>query len=783
MKNGWIKKSIYIAGLLILGMNLQAQRIGTWKSYMAYQNATLVAETPNKVFAVYDGSLLSYSPDDEEVTTYSKSDGLSEFGITHMAYSPETKALVLVYENSNIDIFLGRNNVYNLPFIKESSYTLKGVNNLELFGNYAYLSTDFGIVVVDLLRKEIKDDYKIGAITRSVCIVGESIYAATSNGILKASTSSNLKDKNNWKKEQLDYKCENGQNGDNTQITKLLIFNGSLVFYHPGCGVYQLDKENKSHFLTGGVYYQLTVANNQLILVGIGYLAFFKDFTSPTFVGGVNAQCLSNYNSKNIYWTAQKNKGLVGISIQPGAQEYTTVISGIQVNSPKRNLNYYMTFTQNKLLIAGGGRDGKRYNNPGTLMIYENGKWFNLDEDEVTKQIQQEFDDKNLSCMDFTSVAVDPRDPNHYFVSSWGEGVYEFKNNQFVKLYTLGNSTLEASVPGNKTFVRVDGLVYDKNNNLYMVNSEVSHALHILQANGEWVTNSYPDLEGIEVISQQVLISKRNNQKWINLPRGKRVGIFVLDEKNTIGNSSDDAIAFSGTFIDQKDKNIGATGYLCMAEDLNGTIWAGTDNGPILFNNAAQVNKGTCSRIILTDEYDSGYYLLSGKKITAIAVDGGNRKWIGTDDSGVFLVNQNQETISVENFNADNSGLISNKINSIAINPQTGEVFIGTDRGLVSYMSDAIEGKSDYSNVYAFPNPVRPVNNQQVVITGLMKDSNVKITDMAGNLIVQGTSIGGQYTWNCTGRNGAIVKSGIYLVFAATPDGGEGVVTKIMIIK
>jgi hypothetical protein len=146
-------------------------------------------------------------------------------------------------------------------------------------------------------------------------------------------------------------------------------------------------------------------------------------------------------------------------------------------------------------------------------------------------------------------------------------------------------------------------------------------------------------------------------------------------------------------------------------------------------------------------------------------------------------VDNSGETLTVENFNKSNSSLISDNVTSIAINNQTGEVFIGTDIGLVSYQGDAIEGKPDYSNVYAFPNPVYPMRNNQVIITGLMQNSTVKITDMAGNLIKEATSMGGQYTWNCTNVRGEVVKAGIYLVFAATPDGSQGVVTKIMVIK
>jgi hypothetical protein len=273
----------------------------------------------------------------------------------------------------------------------------------------------------------------------------------------------------------------------------------------------------------------------------------------------------------------------------------------------------------------------------------------------------------------------------------------------------------------------------------------------------------------------RILINK-NGQKWLNAWRNDKAGIIVLDENNEL-------LAAAKQFTDQSGKKFDAVSYLSMAEDLTGTIWVGTDNGPISFSSADQVNRASCTRMVLTDEYNEGFYPLEGLKITAIAVDGGNRKWFGTDNSGVFVMGQENNTIRIENYTTDNSFLLSNKINSIAINPETGEVFIGTDKGLCSYMGEAIAGKPDYSGVLAFPNPIRPARESQVVITGLMQNSTVKITDMAGNLIKEGISLGGQYVWNCTDRYDAIVKAGIYLVFAATSNGSQGIVTKIMVIK
>ena len=751
--------------LLIPVWNLPAQ-VGTWKAYLAYHNANIVIETPNYVFGVYDGSLLSYSHEDGEIRTYSKKNGLNDTDIKFMTYHAAEKALVLVYANANIDIFLGENNVYNLPFIKNNpSIQDKTVYNLEIIGNFAYLSTSFGIVVIDVKRKEIKDSYRFGSAVKSVCQNGDYLYAATSNGIRRALITDNLLDGGSWKSinnvmESLD------------AVNQILFFKDRMIIFAAWNTVFYIRSDGEVQPLLDNARL-IKVLNNQLVALTNSGIYFYNDITDFVEVP-LRAFSIDCINSKNQYWLASGETGITGLKKSLNSSEYEIIASDIKVNSPKRNLNAYMTFAGNKLLVTGGGKSADRLGTPGTLMIYEDGQWYNFDEEAISKKT-------GLSCLDFMSAAVDPSDPDHYYVGSWGEGLYEFKKNEFVNLYTYENSSLQTAIPGNNRFIRVDGLIFDKNNNLYMVNGGVANGLSVFVNQKEWKSSHYPPLASADV--DRILISS-TNQKWFNFFRGSKAGIMVLDERGTISDTSDDKYAFSGAFFDQQGNDVKSVVYLAMAEDQNGLIWVGTDNGPIFFTSMEQVNNGICHRIISSDQYNEGFRPLEGIKITAIAVDGGNRKWMGSAGSGVFVIDQsNVSKTHVENYTSENSSLLSNTINSIAINDNTGEIFIGTDKGLCSYRSEAIKGKPDYSEVLAFPNPVRPSSDSQVVITGLMRNSTVKITDLTGNLIQQGVSMGGQYLWNCADRFGNIVKAGIYLVFMSTPNGEQGAVAKIMVIK
>ena len=782
MKTFGINSTIIICLLLLFSINTQAQKseLGTWKSYMAYQNATLVAETSNFVFAVYDGSLLSYSPEDEEITTYSFNEGLNDINIVQIGYSSEAKVLVLVYENANIDLFYGKNNVVNLSSIKDKTIENKTINNLEIIGKNAYISTGFGFVEVDLTRKEIKNQLRSGVNTMSMCKWEEHLYTATNEGIKKALTSSNLADPGNWESVDL-----SNYGGDAKRVTRMTVFKDQLVFYDSSnANVYHLAKDGTIKLLLDDSCKQLIALNEQLIVCANNSIYFFADFAKQTKIQ-VAANSISSYNSRNTYWIAQANNGLASIKKETNATEYSVAKSGISINSPLRNSCFYLTYTADKLLVVGGTNAGGGLN-PGTFMIYENNRWFNFDDQAIAQKSGLKYNDTPW-CRNFVSVAVDPRDSKHYFVASFSGGIYEFQDTTFVKLhtYTNTNNALQVATPvsldskNRGVYVRIGGIAFDKNNNLYITNTEAENGLSVMTNDSKWKSFFYSDISGKWL--SQILVT-RNNQKWMNKYR-QSTGIFVFDDNNTIDNTSDDKYYHSATFVDQQNNDIKANAYLCMAEDLNGVVWVGTNNGPISFSSAAQVGQGVCNRIISTNKAGENYYPLEGENITTIAVDGANRKWIGTRDNGIHVIDTSNGDLIVEDINTSNSLLISDNITSIAINDKTGEVFIGTDKGIVSYMSDAIEGQSDYSEVYAYPNPVRPASNSQVAITGLMENSNIKITDMAGNIMNEGTSNGGLYTWNCTNQTGSIVKAGIYLVFAALPDGSQGVVTKIMVIK
>jgi len=770
-----MKRTIYIL-LLLIGLYTYAvaQGIGTWKSYMAYYTTNAVADANTKVFAVANNSLYSYDKDDKSIYTYSKPE-LSDMYIDTIAYNPVAKTLLIIYSNQNIDL-LSEEGVYNIPHLMNNiNIQDKKIHNIDFQGESVYLATGFGVMLLNMKNKEITDTYRLNRTIYSSTIYKEHIYAATDDGILYAPLSSNLLDPKNW----TDYPSLENFPIEKSQIRirKIAVFQDNLCLLQrnesnkSGNGIYNVATGGFNALYKNDNIRSMVLQNNKLIAYTTSAAVIHNTFTDKFSLSATTINGISSNKNENVFWVAGGDEGLKGFEKKNG--NIDLFLTETKINSPKRDLAAFMTFSGEKLLVAGGGRWENRSGNKGTLMVYDNQEWFNFDENKIRQQ-------SGIQFSDVTSVAVDPANENHYFASTWGEGVFEFLDNEFKNRYTYNNSALQTIYPNNPSnYVRVDGLCYDKDNNLWMTNSEVANAIVVLKPDGSWDSYTFTELSVQYNLVDKILIRK-NGHKWVNVPRVNRVGILVFEDQNNY--------RFYSSFQSTTGESISANAYYCMAEDHDGVMWIGTNLGPIRIpspNRALdESNALYANRIVRTSDDGVNSWFLDGESVRCIAVDGGNRIWLGTESSGLFIISADgQETY--ENFTVDNSPLPSNFIESIAINPKTGEAFIGTNKGIVSYMGGATQGEESYSNIYAFPNPVRPEHNDQVTVTGLMMNSNVKITDISGNLIIEGKSLGGQFTWNCRKKNGERVATGIYLVLSATDDENkkESVVTKIMVVK
>lgn len=757
-----------LLSLVFSCMSLIAQiPVGGWRTHFSYSNVKKVIDTPERVYGLSSGELYFYDKQDHSLGLLNKENGLSDSQIYNAAYSQENNTFVITYTNGNIDL-ITRDGIVNIPDLKKKVMeSEKLTNNISFNGNNAYLSTSFGVVVLNLSKSEIRESYIFDQNTTSTQVFEGYLYCARNNRIYKGSLKSNLLDQANWTEES------------DLSLTWLLVYENKLVGFTAGGDFYTKNKEGWSWIKYLAPLQNVKANDKGMIAFSNDKLWLFQSLSAIEMYALSPLYDCSSMNGTDI-WVAQASQG-INLVRWSSAQGFSYEEENLILNGPYTNTAFQMTATPTRILAVGGERWGNRGEQPARLMFFEDEKWVNVVTDTIKIQ---------GGARDFIRVTPDPKNENKLFVASWGEGLYEFDNEKLVTIYNsvYKNSTIESIFPGQGHAVnynRVDGPAFDKQNNMFLSNTEVQNAIPVRLADGKWVSLYYSELANKVTIGN--IIIDDNNYKWVNVPRPiNEKGIFVFDTKETIENTSDDQTRFFSNFYDQDGKLVNPTFFYCFEKDKDGAIWIGTELGPIILNNTRRAFDANfrCTRIKIARNDGSGLadYLLDNVKVNAIAVDGGNRKWIGSESNGVYLISADGQE-EIYHFTVDNSPLPSNKILSIAVHPSTGEVFFGTEAGIVSYKAEATEGASDYEQMYVYPNPVRPEYDGPVTVTNLKANSLVKITDTSNNLIFEGRSTGGQFVWNQRNLRGERVASGIYLVYATPKEGSGGGVTKIMIVR
>ncbi len=788
-----MKKRIFITGflLVIFSLTICSQvAMGKWSTHFAYNSVSQIAQSDNKIYAISEGALFSVDKLDGNIEFYSKQSGLNDANVTRIQYDSANKLLLIIYNNGNIDI-MSSGGVTNLPdFYNKQMSTSKEVNQVQFYGNKAYLSCDFGIVVLNTQKKEVADTYYIGPNASSVKVLNTTvnngtIYALTTSTIFNASVADpNLVNYADWS-------TLTGLPGSG-DFQKIASFGNQLILLRGGY-LYKQETDNSWMPVLSGISvndFNVTSSSLNVFTPSIVYL--LDNLFAATPINGIGTVSDAEFDTSNsTYYFAGNSLGVISYKLAGTA---SPIITYYKPAGPSVNIPWTMKFAGQKLFVVPGGRWASQNTTPGVVMMYENGVWTNILGSTIQAQTGQHV-------LDFMNVAVDltdPIDPNvpkysHFFVTSYGNGLFEFKNNAFSQWYNESNSTINSIFPGNQDYMRLDGAIYDKDKNLFFTNSNAFNGVKVLMADGKWNQLYFPSLSSKGTVSQITISNQNPNQKWVNRLE-YTPGICVFDDNGTITDQSDDKSTFIYPFSYPETDNNGVTKLTSIyptliysiVQDKNGVMWVGTDVGPFLFSNLENVFNPdyTCSRVKIprNDSTNLADYLLVGESVMAIAIDGANRKWLGSRSSGVYLMSENgQQTI--KHFTVSNSPLLSNNIMSIAINPVTGEVFFGTDQGIVSYQSDASEAGSAFGKVYAYPNPVRQGYTGVITITGLMDNTQVKITDINGNLVCQTVSNGSLATWDGKDVHGRKVSTGIYLAICANADGTQSAITKILVIN
>lgn len=751
-----------LSSLMLIGLSLgtaMAQNlgpaVGEWRSMNCYYGATSAAASADRIYVGTTTALFVYDEEDEMVIPFSKVNGLSDAGIRKVAYDYGTGKLIIAYDNTNLDI-LENGKVFNIPDIMVSTLPGdKSIRHITAYAKEAYLSTPIGMIVVSLTKNEISytttfytDSSK--AEVFATLIFGDYLYAATSKGLLRIlATDANKQDYTRWELVSDRVFHQLAQDGTHLYSLKNLKITDTeyadTVFkYTSGDFEFFYASNRKIAQLSPGLSPGVWIGEEYNGTAG--RVAFFdaegvlqRQFTAY-FPGEVIERGDIVYFAENDL--TRMNGGLrKGLGSGPAT-------SGIAPDGPESPYAFDVWAYNGEIWIAHGGHD---YN----WAFTGHRKAFSSFRNNVWKTYADALNALGYEFLSDASVIYKDRRSGKVYVGMAMGGLVVVDKGDHIEV--LREPYIEEYYPG--AYV-VSGIAADNKGQLWFNNFGATLDIRMLQPSGNWY--SFHPSSSSSRLSHSILVDDYG-YKWMGLTAGG--GVVVFDDNGTYDYPGDDRSRVLRT--GKGNGNLPSAVVLCLANDLDNNIWIGTNDGIGIVELIEDVIKGTADatiRIVAYNNEPAGP-LFKGKSVTAIAVDGSNNKWIGTAGNGVWLISSDGSEV-LKYFQAKKSPLPSDYINSIDIDPITGDVYFSTDKGVVIYRGDAIASydKQGDNPLLVYPNPVPTGYTGSIAIKGLSGRCEVRITDIAGQLVAQWTTEGGQAVWNGLDYTGRRPQSGVYLI-------------------
>ena len=731
---------------------------GSWRDHLSYNSCKAVAVAPDEVYCASSASLFSFGKSDGRIRHLTTIEGLSDMGVGSIAYSDATHRLVIGYSNGNIDLMDDDGRVYNMSGLKDKSMSMsKNINHISFDGTKAYLSCDFGLTTIDIKRREFVDTYILRADGRQIKINCSAVfdgylYAFSDDGLMRGRLDNPfLTDMKNWEFVSVDSsrlvantgcvfngKLYVSEHYDNQENSRVSVFDGTrwTVVWDSLPVVRSLtSRDNKLAVCTAT---EVNVYNAKLTLI--------YEYVTPNASMAI-ADGDVVWMSHLVYGMCRYTNG-----------DYNAICPA----GPLRNYFFNVCYNAGNLLVAPGGinRPSANMYRAANVYSFDGTNWTSITRSEHP-EIQE--------CSDIVNFAT-CGDPNHYVAVSWRCGLWEYNNGESQHIITPGISGVFGDM--------VSSCAFDSRGNLWVARAFTQIPISVRTANGEWYEHRY----GSNMTDQHTgkLLCTRTDDLWLVQPYGGK--ILVWNTNGTPETTSDDNyLCFTPT--DERGRELNSR-ISDIVQDRNGAIWIGSDEGVYVYDHPEYVLQEKSFYARYPQMIEEGYYqsLLITEVVNTIAVDGGNRKWIGTESGGIFVISPDgTEQYAV--YNKGNSPIFSNNVLSLAIDDKNGILYIVTDAGLQSAVISSTKPLSDMDGIYATPNPVPHDYYNDVVIRGLAANAVVRITDLRGNLVHETMSNGGSAMWNLCNRDGRRVETGIYLVQCVTTDGTVRGVGKIHVVK
>ncbi|MTB53379.1 two-component regulator propeller domain-containing protein [Lewinella sp. W8] len=790
-------KTIFFFLFLSLACCLSAQTdsLGQWTTHQSYRFGTYVTESENSIIYTTGKAIFYLDKEDLSITRLAREDGLAEGRIRLIRYHAPTQTLIIVYQNSVIDLlrdgqFFTLRQIDNFNFSGDKTiYDLfLGENNL------IYLAAGYGVSALSLDDQTFRFTTFTGVRVEGTAIHDGFIYAATEEGLYRAPREGvNLNDFGNWALlgPEIGLPGDYSSNAVNVYRDSLYFGVDKDVFKLTASGAelfFDTDDERewRLQYLSVGPTFLLAGYRCTTNSCNSRQLIFLDEEGQRK---RIFAQCIIRTN-----YAIEDDRGRIWF----GEDEETPLIryldgiddgdcNEIEYSGPRDDNNYRMLHDGTSLWVAPGVLD-ENFSPSfsfGGVYRFRDGDWstFNRDNTAVFlgRDGQQGGDDDVASIVDVHYDEINDR----YWFGSYFEGAIAFDpETETGELFDETNSSLQLSAGAGPGRVRVSGAVTDPQGFTYLTNNKATNGdfISVVSPEGDWAA-----LGGNCGVNDAIAIDiDQFGYLWTVHATSVGGGLTVTDPMGTPLDPSDDRCRS----ITSSNSELPSNNVRSIAVDLDGNVWVGTSQGIVLFECGASVfDTDICigRRPIVEAEDEFGGFLLETEEIRSITVDGGNRKWIGTSGGAYLLSPTGDEQLLF--FDQGNSPLLDNIVRDIAIDPNTGIVYFGTELGIISYRAEATTATRRFrEELVIFPNPVEPSYGGPIAINGLARDARVKITDVSGKLVAEGNATGGQFIWDGADYNGRRVTSGVYLIFASSngrfgltnPDSATG---KIVFIR
>jgi len=745
------KKIIAIFFLICFTVNAQLT-IPTYLSGQNYSSMSKISSavvTSDGIWAGTEGGAFYFNFKDSSYKTFTKTEGINGSPITATA-KDSSGNIWFGSQNGKIDVYNPTTKTFkNIFDVYNSERTEKTINAIAIYGDTAFVSTSFGLSLINTKSLSFFDTFfKLGNFASNIGVnysfkQNNIIYVATSSGVaVQKPGTTNLVAPESWNT----FTTDDGLSSNN--VIKIGTYRDS-VFVLTSVGFSKLIATGWQNFLTNfqnGHVQDFQTNLDSIFILSDWAVYYYNDgmvgnysvtYIAPEKMPFCDAgKFLLTFS--NGTWLYSSDNGPTSFKLTP--------------NGPSENKFLNMAVDQKSNLWVATGQD------VGGVGFFKF--------DRTNWKTSSMYPDSLLSnAMHNVSVGSD----NNIYFANWGNGFLKIKDDSTFQSFSVNNTPL-IGTPDDPNFLVIADMKTDSKSNLWVLNHDPADkkALSVLTTDSTWYL--FSNLPDPNVNQYRKLAIDQYDTKWFSSSAPNKSGLYYFNENATLEDLSDDR---SGYVSGLNSNNVS-----CLAFDKRGELWVGTNAGVNIISNPNAILTSSSSALKTTS-----VFTLRQQAINCLAVDAINRKWVGTNQGLIVAATDGSSLIAT--LDSKNSPLLSDQIKSLAIDEKNGIVYAAVEGGLTAFYTTALAPSSTFSSIETSPSPfLIGKNSSLLTIDGLVKDSDIKVLSISGNLVREFSSPGGKIAfWDGRNDDGKFVSTGIYLIVAYDKEGNSVATGKVAIIR